>query len=563
MLRVLMLFSCAFTRGFVTPPTPWTQSVAVVWARRTSGSPLLLAKKKAKKSSAKRPTPGFSLGAKPRPSERVPARATSQTPTARLWQLLRPTTSGGKAVDAGVEKVAALLRAGADVGHVNEEGYTPLHEACREGMHDVAALLLEAGADAEAVGGGAAARPLHLAALGDHSDIVELLLANGAAVDRMDGGGIGGTALMYAANAGSLNVIDALLRAGASVEATSRDGRSVLRFASFCANASISDKLLAAGAPPLPLVEPWERDRPPLQVLGDFELFTEVEPRTESVALQENSLFSEHSVLHYDSFAGGGTGGEDGGTGLAVHRFLVHPDDARGSSRPAGTFDASLVLAAAVVQAEDSKGALVSNAGGYHSAATLRGRKEDPTCKCWGELHAVLDAAAAAAIKVEGPAGAVGHAHGSPPPSPTCCPPVAHLLPTCCLSVAHLLLAGRLPHLEKGDRESLTVTDTWVNINRGRGDFNKLHSHVPAAYSGVYYAQPCSSGAGRLNGAFVLPISTVEASKGVQSEIAFSLMQPVRGMLLLFPATMLHAVLPSWTQGEERISIGFNVSPFW
>ena len=146
---------------------------------------------------------------------------------------------------------------------------------------------------------------------------------------------------------------------------------------------------------------------------------------------------------------------------------------------------------------------------------------------------------------------------------PTCCPPVAHLLPTCCLSVAHLLLAGRLPHLEKGDRESLTVTDTWVNINRGRGDFNKLHSHVPAAYSGVYYAQPCSSGAGRLNGAFVLPISTVEASKGVQSEIAFSLMQPVRGMLLLFPATMLHAVLPSWTQGEERISIGFNVSPFW
>jgi hypothetical protein len=26
---------------------------------------------------------------------------------------------------------------------------------------------------------------------------------------------------------------------------------------------------------------------------------------------------------------------------------------------------------------------------------------------------------------------------------------------------------------------------------------------------------------------------------------------------------MLHAVLPSWSDGNERISIGFNVSPMW
>ena len=43
-------------------------------------------------------------------------------------------------------------------------------------------------------------------------------------------------------------------------------------------------------------------------------------------------------------------------------------------------------------------------------------------------------------------------------------------------------------------------------------------------------------------------------------------MQPQSGELLLFPAGMLHAVLPYWCEDEAdagRISVAFNVSPDW
>ena len=106
-----------------------------------------------------------------------------------------------------------------------------------------------------------------------------------------------------------------------------------------------------------------------------------------------------------------------------------------------------------------------------------------------------------------------------------------------------------------------------MNVNRCGGDFNKLHVHVPAAYSGAYYVQIPANAEG---GDFVLPTSTTSGDGGAEnqakSEVKFAQIRPVRGTLLLFPATMLHAVLPTWAKGaedEERISIGFNVSPFW
>ena len=121
----------------------------------------------------------------------------------------------------------------------------------------------------------------------------------------------------------------------------------------------------------------------------------------------------------------------------------------------------------------------------------------------------------------------------------------------------------------------LKVTDSWVNLNRGSGDYNKLHQHLPALFSGVYYAQPPRAETGRFNGAFVLPLTTVGkegvsgagAAERSQSEVTFALMRPAPGMLMLFPAAMLHAVLPTYyaegAEAEERISIGFNVSPGW
>ena len=117
--------------------------------------------------------------------------------------------------------------------------------------------------------------------------------------------------------------------------------------------------------------------------------------------------------------------------------------------------------------------------------------------------------------------------------------------------------------MRKGGSAPIEVTDSWINVNKGEGDFNKIHHHIPALYSGVYYACPPSESGGRLNGAFVLPVA-VAGGEGAPTELTFSLMRPVRGTMLLFPAAMLHAVLPSYSdEGEERISIGFNVSPFW
>lgn len=130
-----------------------------------------------------------------------------------------------------------------------------------------------------------------------------------------------------------------------------------------------------------------------------------MQPQVTQVPLDAGSQFAEHTTLHFDQYDGdgGGTGG------LTVHRFVVQGDDVRGTGREAGTLDATITRAAAAVKAEDPAGALRSNGGGYHSAASLRGRAEDPNDQCWGELHAILDEAATAAVQFEIGAGACTH----------------------------------------------------------------------------------------------------------------------------------------------------------
>lgn len=542
----LLLVSLLGAHGLLVPSigaTMQQQMTTTKVTTRTAGQCVLLARKKS--TAAGKSRRGKGTATKKANSARPAmawAEARSQPPkiskaqTAALWKLLM---SG----DAKPRQVAKMLQQGADVNKPDREGYTPLHIACRGGLTGVANTLLDGGAHLEAIGGGGAARPIHLASLGDHAEVVELLLKQGAAVDGTDGGDIGGTALHFAANAGAHRVIDVLLAAGASVDALSRDGRSLMHFASFCPDATVAEKLLLAGARPLPESKPWPRDRPPLQVLGEFATYTEVDPRIELCEQPESSLFAEHAVLHFNDFDGevspqerqAGFGG-DGGA-LAIHRFLVRPDNERASVRSAGSLDDAIVRAAAQMRSEDPAGALRSNQGGYHSSATLRERPEYPGDECWAELHTVLDAAASAALEVEAE-------------------------------------AGRAPQLEaeRNGEPRVKVTDSWVNVNKGKGDFNKLHMHLPAVYSGVYYAQPPEENTDRLNGAFVLPLTTRDAADSAtssqdgsqQGTVTFSLMCPQRGMLMLFPASMLHAVLPTYSKtGSERISIGFNVSPFW
>ncbi len=164
------------------------------------------------------------------------------------------------------EVVDFLLRHGADVNRADNEGTTPLIYiyASRPKPVDQVRRLLEAGADVNAATR-AGETPL-LAVLARDSEEaeearlehVDLLLAAGARTDAAyrhvknticdDVQPRGTTPLMLAADRGSLGVVEALLQAGAGVDAEDRHGRTALVLAARNGHAEIVDRLRRAGA---------------------------------------------------------------------------------------------------------------------------------------------------------------------------------------------------------------------------------------------------------------------------------------------------------------------------
>jgi ankyrin repeat protein len=162
-----------------------------------------------------------------------------------------------------VEGGRALIEGGADLDAVDPDGATALAIAIINGNYDVAAVLLEAGADPNIVDTAAAMGPLYAAAdmhrlaVGhgrpnprphaelDAVDIVRLLLEHGAdpnaALDgpimqrHHTGGdsalGKGATPLMRASKSGDVAVMRLLLDAGADPHATTATGTTPLMLA--------------------------------------------------------------------------------------------------------------------------------------------------------------------------------------------------------------------------------------------------------------------------------------------------------------------------------------------
>ena len=104
--------------------------------RSSTDNLLLMAKSKAQKPK-KRVTKGGSKAAKPAWLTQTPGTATASKATAakgrssksaqrEIWHAVRSGTADAK-------QVKSLLRAGADVHHVDEEGYTLLHVFCANG----------------------------------------------------------------------------------------------------------------------------------------------------------------------------------------------------------------------------------------------------------------------------------------------------------------------------------------------------------------------------------------------------------------------------------------------
>ena len=97
---------------------------------------------------------------------------------------------------------------------MSSDGFTPLHLASFFGAPAAAALLLDHGADVEAVSDNEMrVRPLHSAAAGGDRAIVELLLARGADPNSTQRHGF--TPLHAAIERKDQAMVDALLAAGA------------------------------------------------------------------------------------------------------------------------------------------------------------------------------------------------------------------------------------------------------------------------------------------------------------------------------------------------------------
>jgi uncharacterized protein len=131
----------------------------------------------------------------------------------------------------GVDRVRELLEREPElVSAFSADGFTPLHLAAFFGHLDVAQLLVERGADIEAVARNPMqVMPLHSAAAGRHLEIARLLVGRGADVNAAQERGF--TPLHAAAQNGDMGLLRLLLDRGAEPEQAAADGRKAADFA--------------------------------------------------------------------------------------------------------------------------------------------------------------------------------------------------------------------------------------------------------------------------------------------------------------------------------------------
>lgn len=102
------------------------------------------------------------------------------------------------------------------------------------------------------------------------------------------------------------------------------------------------------------------------------------------------------------------------------------------------------------------------------------------------------------------------------------------------------------------------ILSAWANVNQ-RGDFNQLHTHPGATWSGVYYVDHGESNPDAEGTAIHLFDPNPARTNIFFPELSASnvLFKPHPGLMILFPSYVPHAVLPH--RGDRpRISIAFN-----
>lgn len=154
-----------------------------------------------------------------------------------------------EAVEKGeTEKVAQLLRGGAQLEAKDKEGFTPLSTAAYKGRGEIAKLLISKGAAVDAVDN-VGGTPLLWAINGKHSALAQLLIRKGANVNRKMSAKPGGDSPLHlAAATNQTNLVTFLLKNGADVNSRNTNGFTPLHWSAFQGYKEVSAILLNHGA---------------------------------------------------------------------------------------------------------------------------------------------------------------------------------------------------------------------------------------------------------------------------------------------------------------------------
>ncbi|KAF3939746.1 Ankyrin-2 [Dactylella cylindrospora] len=146
-----------------------------------------------------------------------------------------------------VEDVKMFLDRGADLEAEDGNGQTALSIAATKGYIGVAALLIDQGAEIDALEDEYDLTPLHFAAWKGHAEVVDLLLANDADMEAEELQG-GWTPLSLAVMKGHKRAAKLLIRHGANLEARDSKSRTPLLLAAARGREGIVRLLLSHGA---------------------------------------------------------------------------------------------------------------------------------------------------------------------------------------------------------------------------------------------------------------------------------------------------------------------------
>ena len=126
-------------------------------------------------------------------------------------------------INGNAPMIEALLAAGADANSALPEGETALMTAARTGNVDAVKALAAHGANVNAKESWRGQTALMWAAAEDHAAVIRLLKELGADLNTRSNGGF--TALLFAARAGRVEAVNALLASGANVNDTIQAAR--------------------------------------------------------------------------------------------------------------------------------------------------------------------------------------------------------------------------------------------------------------------------------------------------------------------------------------------------